>query len=55
MIYSEKLKEEVMAKKAIIAKFKEECENKDWSIEYLTTKHKEVLETIENKSKGNRS
>ena len=33
LIDSEKLKEEVMAKEAIIAELKEECQNKDWSIE----------------------
>ena len=55
MIDSEKLKEEVMAKESIIAKLKEECQNKNRSIEYLTTRHKEVLETIEKKVEGNRS
>lgn len=54
LIDSEKFKE-VMAKEAIIAKFKEECQNKDRSIEYLTIRHKEILETIKKKSEGNRS
>ena len=53
MIDSEKLREEVMAKEAIIANLKEECQNKDRSIEYLTTRHKEVLDTLEKRSEGN--
>ena len=54
LIDSEKLKE-VMTKEAIITKLKEECQNKDRSIEYLTTRQKEVLATFEKKCEGNRS
>lgn len=41
-----------MIKEAIITKLKEECQTKDRSIEieYLTTRHKKVIETFEKKN-----
>lgn len=39
-----------MTKEAIITKLKEECQTKDRSIEYLTTRHKKVIETFEKKN-----
>lgn len=46
----EKLKE-VMAKEAIIAKLKEECQAKEQSIAYVMIRQKEVFDSCEKKIK----
>ena len=48
-----KIKEEIVAKEAKITKLEEECQAKDRSIEFVMTRHKEVLETCEKKIEGN--
>ena len=53
MIDLEKIKEEVVAKEAIIVKLQEECQNKDRSIEFVTTRQKEVFDSCEKEVKGN--
>lgn len=42
-----------MAKEAVITKLEGECQAKDWSIEFLTTRNKEIIDTCEKKSQGN--
>ena len=46
LIDLDKIKEKVVAKEARITKLEEECQAKDRSIEYVTTMHKEVIETF---------
>lgn len=42
-----------MAKEAKISNLEDECQAKDRSIEYLTTRDKEVIETFEKKNQSN--